>query len=61
MMRLVLLAAAAAASRFCKDFHSPRAETLYKLLRTVPEHVLAVDKLRTGPHHGKPSRSALFP
>ncbi|CAH0376976.1 unnamed protein product [Pelagomonas calceolata] len=51
MTRLVLLAAAAAAGRFCKDFHSPRPETLYKLLRTVPEHVLAVDKLRTGPHH----------
>ena len=32
MRRVVLLAAAAAASRFCKDFHSPRAETLYKLL-----------------------------
>ena len=46
MTRLVLLAAAAAASRFCKDFHTPRPETLYKLLRTVPEHVLAVDKLR---------------
>ena len=51
MMRLVLLAAAAAASRFCKDFHTPHPEKLYRLLRTVPEHVLAVDKLRTGPHH----------
>ena len=48
---VVLLAAAAAAGRFCEDFHTPHAETLYKLLRTVPEHVLAVDKLRTGLHH----------
>ena len=51
MTRLVLLAAAAAAGRFCEDFHTPSAETLHKLLCTVPEHVLAVDKLRTGPPH----------
>ena len=66
MMRLVLLAITAAlctnetdtsrralrsSRHWCKDFHTPRAETLYKLLRTVPEHVLAVDKLRTGLHH----------
>ena len=36
---------------WCKDFHTPHPEKLYKLLRAVPEHVLAVDKLRTGPHH----------
>ena len=48
MRRVVLLAATAAASRFCKDFHTPHPETLYKLLRTVPEHVLAV---RAGRRH----------
>ena len=48
---VLLAAAAAAASRFCEDFHTPHSEMLYKLLRTVPEHVLAVDKLRTGLHH----------